>query len=56
LIPGKGTVIDTAVVEVQGDKIFDFYMIPLRGHDSWGSTSRPVLYKSVYNTTDINKD
>ncbi len=56
LIPGKGTVIDTAVVEVQGDKIFDFYMIPHRGHDQWGSTSLPVLYKSVYNTTDINKD
>ena len=27
LNPGNGTVIDTAVVEVQGDQIFDFYMI-----------------------------
>jgi hypothetical protein len=28
LNPGSGTVIDTAVVEVQGDINFDFYMIP----------------------------
>jgi aubergine len=28
LNPGNGTVIDSAVVEVQGDTIFDFYMIP----------------------------
>lgn len=26
--PGPGTVLDTALVESQGDKLFDFFMIP----------------------------
>jgi hypothetical protein len=25
--PGPGSVIDTALVEVQGDRIFDFYLV-----------------------------
>ena len=53
LNPGNGTVIDSTVVEVQGDTIFDFYMIP---HKTTGATAKPVLYKSVYNTTGLTKD
>ena len=53
LNPGNGTVIDSAVVEVQGDTLFDFYMIP---HKATVATAQPVLYKSVYNTTGMTKD
>jgi aubergine-like protein len=53
LNPGNGTVVDTAVVEVQGDQIFDFYLIP---HKATVATAQPVLFKSVYNTTGINKE
>ena len=53
LNPGNGTVIDSAVVENQGDTIFDFYMIP---HKATVATAQPVLYKSVYNTTGMSKD
>lgn len=28
LNPGPGTVVDTALIELQGDNIFDFFMIP----------------------------
>jgi hypothetical protein len=28
LNPGPGTVVDTSLVEFQGDKIYDFYLIP----------------------------
>ncbi len=53
LNPGPGTVIDTAVVENQGDIHFDFYLIP---HKATVATAQPVLYKSVYNTTGISKE
>ena len=53
LNPGNGTVIDSVVVENQGDITFDFYLIP---HKATVATAQPVLYKSVYNTTDITKD
>jgi hypothetical protein len=50
LFPGNGTVIDSALVEVQGDTIFEFYMFPN------AFPPHPVLYKSVYNTTGMTKD
>ncbi len=55
LNPGNGTVVDTAVVEMQSsDKIYDFYMVP---HKATVATAQPVLYRVVYNTaTNITKD
>ncbi len=53
LNPGSGTVIDSAVVEVQGDTLYDFYMIP---HKVTVATAQPVLYQTVYNTTGMTKD
>ena len=51
--PGPGTVVDTALVESQGDNSFDFFMIP---HKATVATARPVHFKIVYNTTDLTKD
>lgn len=51
--PGPGTVVDTAVVESQGDTQFDFYLIP---HKATVATAQPVLYKVVYNTASMTKD
>ncbi len=53
LNPGNGTVVDTAIVEVQGDQIYDFYMI---SHKVTVGTAKPVLFKCVYNTTGMNKE
>lgn len=53
LNPGPGTIVDNALVEEQGDINYDFYLIP---HKATVATAQPVLYKSVYNTTGINKD
>lgn len=53
LNPGPGTVVDTAVVEVQGDTHFDFYLVP---HKATVATAQPVLFKVVYNTSTMNKD
>ena len=39
LNPGPGTVLDEGLVENQGDKIFDFYLIP---HKATVSTALPV--------------
>jgi aubergine-like protein len=53
LNPGPGTIVDTSLVEQQGDNIFDFYLIP---HKATVATAQPVLYRSVYNTTSMTKD
>ena len=44
LNPGNGTVVDTGLVEVQGDLLYDFYMIP---HKATVATAQPVLYLSL---------
>lgn len=51
--PGSGTVVDTALVERQGDRIYDFFLIP---HKATVATAQPVLFKVVYNTSDLNKE
>lgn len=53
LNPGPGTVLDQALVENQGDNVFDFYLIP---HKATVATAQPVLYKVTYNTSSLNKD
>lgn len=53
LNPCNGTVVDTALVENQGDTLYDFYLIP---HKATVATAQPVLYKAVYNTTQMTKD
>lgn len=53
LNPGPGTVVDTALVENQGDQLFDFFMIP---HKATVATAQPVHYKVVYNTSNLKKD
>ena len=53
LNPGPGTVVDTSLVELQGDKIFDFYLIP---HKASVATAQPVLFKVAYNTSQLSKD
>ena len=51
--PCPGTVVDTGLVEQQGDKIFDFYLIS--NYVTQG-TAKPVLYSVVYNTSSLNKN
>eukprot|EP00347_Sterkiella_histriomuscorum_P020908 403335999 len=46
--PGPGTVLDTALVENQGDHIFDFFMIP---HKASVATAMPVHFMVVYNNS-----
>ena len=53
LNPGSGFVIDQGLVEMAGDKIFDFYLIP---HKATVATAQPVLYKVIQNTTSLSKD
>jgi hypothetical protein len=53
LNPGPGTVVDTSLVEVQGDTTFDFFLVP---HKATVATAKPVLYRVVYNTTQMNKN
>ena len=53
LNPGPGTVVDTGVVEYQGDTLFDFYLIP---HKATVATAQPVLYRVAYNTTTMDKN
>lgn len=51
--PSPGTVLDTALVENQGDNTYDFFMIP---HKATVATAQPVHYKVIYNTSNLNKD
>ena len=48
LNPGPGTVLDVGLVENQGDKTFDFFLVP---HKATVATAQPVHYNVVYNTT-----
>ena len=50
--PGPGTLIDSAIVESEGDRMFDFFLIP---HKATIATANPVHYKVVYNTSDFTK-
>lgn len=51
--PSPGTVLDSALVENQGDLTYDFFMIP---HKATVATAQPVHYKVVYNTSNLTKD
>ena len=50
--PVAGTVVDSSLVENQGDKEFDFYMVP---HRATVATAMPVHFSVVYNTFDLPK-
>lgn len=50
--PGPGTLVDSSIVENQGDKEFDFVMIP---HKATVATAMPVLFKVIYNTSGLEK-
>nr|AEX87970.1 Otiwi8 [Sterkiella histriomuscorum] len=51
--PSPGTVLDSALVENQGDQTYDFFMIP---HKATVATAQPVHFKVVYNTSSMNKE
>jgi hypothetical protein len=51
--PPCGTVIDTALVESQGEKIFDFLMIP---HVVTQASALPVHFKVVLNNSKMAKE
>ena len=50
--PGPGTVVDKAIVESDGNALFDFYMI---ANKNTVATALPVHYKVVINTTNLTK-
>ena len=52
LNPPSGTLVDTGIVENQGEKEFDFYLVP---HNATVATANPVYFKVVYNTSDFEK-
>jgi aubergine-like protein len=45
--PKSGTCVDTGLVEIQGDRFYEFYLIP---HNATVATAKPVLFKVVENT------
>ncbi|TNV83358.1 hypothetical protein FGO68_gene12639 [Halteria grandinella] len=51
--PIAGTVIDTDLVERDGDRLFDFFMIP---HKAMVATAMPVLYQIIQNTSGLTKE
>jgi hypothetical protein len=51
--PGPGTIVDAALVERQGDQLYDFFLIP---HKVTFGTAKPVLYKVAYNTSGMTKE
>jgi aubergine-like protein len=51
--PGPGTCLDSVLVQNQGDKLFDFFLIP---HKATVATAQPVHYDIVYNSSLLNKD
>ena len=53
LNPGPGTVVDTDIVEYQGDFLYDFYLI---SHVVTVGTVKPVLYRVAYNTSTLSKN
>jgi hypothetical protein len=53
LNPGKGTVVDSVVVENEGKQLFDFYMVS--NDNPPMATALPVHYRVAMNTTDMSK-
>ncbi len=51
--PGPGTVLDTGLVENDGDVVFDFLMIP---HHATIATALPVHFDVAYNSTGMKKN
>jgi aubergine-like protein len=51
--PGPGTVVDMALVEKDGDTLFDFFMIP---HNATVATAQPVHFNVIHNSTNLSKD
>jgi aubergine-like protein len=51
--PGPGTLVDTAIVEKDGNNIFDFFMIA--NDNPKTATALPVHYSIVCNTTGLSK-
>jgi len=52
--PGPGTCLDNIVVEKDGQKEFDFFMVSNDNPNT--ATALPVHYDIAYNTTDLAKD
>lgn len=50
--PPQGTLVDTAIVESQGDRLFDFFLVP---HNATVATANPVHFKVAYNTSEFGK-
>ncbi len=50
----KGTVIDSIVVENEGKRLFDFYMVS--NDNPSMATALPVHYQVTMNTTDMTKE
>jgi hypothetical protein len=51
--PGPGTCIDSGVVERDGDKLFDFYMVS--NNNPTTATALPVKYEVAFNNSDLSK-
>lgn len=51
--PGPGTCIDSGVVEREGDKIFDFFMVS--NNNPTSATALPVKYEVAFNNSDLSK-
>lgn len=51
--PAPGTLVDKGIVEKDGDKIFDFFMIS--NNNPKTATALPVHYSVAINTTDMTK-
>lgn len=51
--PAPGTLVDKGIVERDGDKIFDFFMIS--NNNPKTATALPVHYSVAINTTDMTK-
>nr|AEX87963.1 Otiwi13 [Sterkiella histriomuscorum] len=51
--PQAGTVLDSTLVENQGDQIYDFFMIP---HQVQSATAKPVHFKVAHNTSNLTKE
>ena len=51
--PGPGTLVDQTIVQQDGDKIFDFYMVA--NDNPTSATAIPVHYQVAINTTNLTK-
>ncbi|MFM7857424.1 MAG: Piwi domain-containing protein, partial [Flammeovirgaceae bacterium] len=50
--PGSGTLVDEALVEIVGDRLYDFFLIP---HSATVATAQPVFFRVAYNTSAMTK-